>query len=201
MSGATDFTLHYWPVLARGYLPAIIASVGGLSFAWDKGVQWPAFKPETPFGQLPCLSTKDGKVGQSLAIVRVLARKANLQGETDAEFAMSEQLIQEGEDLFLAIAKAHYAADRTAAMDEFFSKTIKGHLDNLAKLLNGETFTGKTLAGDLAIFAIFDILHRIQPDFLDGHATLKAFYAKIGSCDKVKSASEGLGSYFKRHSD
>lgn len=52
MAGATEYTLHYWPWLSRGYLPAIVASVGGLSFAWDKGVQWPAFKPETPFGQL-----------------------------------------------------------------------------------------------------------------------------------------------------
>lgn len=35
-------------------------------------------------------------MGQSLAIARYIARAAKLQGDTDKEFAMSEQLIQEG---------------------------------------------------------------------------------------------------------
>jgi hypothetical protein len=35
-------------------------------------------------------------MGQSLAIVRYIARLAKLSGDTDREFAASEQLIQEG---------------------------------------------------------------------------------------------------------
>jgi len=113
MAAPTTYTLHYWGIKARGYLPTIIASVGDLSYSWNKGVEWPAFKPNTPFGQLPVLTGPDGfTLGQSLAIVRFLARKANLQGETDAEFARSEELIQEGEDLYMALAKAHYTPDR-----------------------------------------------------------------------------------------
>lgn len=97
-------------------------------------------------------------MGQSLAIARYISRAGKLQGDTDREFAMSEQLIQEGEDLYMALAKAHYSPDRTAAMDTLFGTGLAPHLDALAKLLTGETFTGRLLAGDLAIFVIFDIL-------------------------------------------
>jgi len=202
MAQSADYTLYYWPIYARGYLPALIASVGGLSFHWDKTVEWPAFKSETPFGQLPVLKTKDGlTVGQSLAIVRFLARKAKLQGETDAEFAMSEQLIQEAEDIFGGLAKAQYQPDRTAAMDEFFKTGIKKHLDSLAKLLKGDTFTGKLLAGDIAIFSVLEIATRLQADALDSHPSIKKFHAHVAANDKIKSVGNGLNDYFKRKSD
>jgi len=197
-----DYTLYYFPIFARGYAPALVASVGGLNFEWNKQPDWPAFKSQTPFGQLPVLKTKDGlTVGQSLAIVRFLARKAKLEGETDAEYALSEQLIQESEDIYTGLAKANSAADRTAAMDEFLAKALKNHLDNLAKLLKGDTFSGKLLAGDLAIFAVLDIVVRLQADALDSHPTLKAFHAHVGANDKVKAVQGGVHPYFKRHSD
>lgn len=63
-----------------------------------------------------------------------------------------------GEDIYMALAKSHYSPDRTAAMDTFFSTGLTPHLDALARLLTGETFTGRLLAGDLATFVIFDIL-------------------------------------------
>lgn len=106
-------TLHYWGIKARGYLPAVIAAVGGVALEWNKNPDWPAFKPNCPFGQLPTLTGPDGfavrifesiellnpQMGQSLAIVRYIARLAKLQGDSDKEFAQSEQLIQEGAKL------------------------------------------------------------------------------------------------------
>lgn len=151
---------------------------------------------------MPVLTGADGFVlGQSLAIVRYIARLAKLQGETDKEFAASEQLIQEGEDIYGNLAKAHYAPDRTEAMDKFFAGGVNTHLDNLTKLLNGETFTGRLLAGDLAIFVALDILVGLQADVLDKHQSLKDFHARVAANPKVSAVAAGLHMYFKRQSD
>jgi glutathione S-transferase len=62
----------------------------------------------SPFGQLPYLEFGDLRIGQSGAIARFAARQAGLQGDNDADFAVSEQLIEEFQDLFNIVAKAHY---------------------------------------------------------------------------------------------
>jgi len=200
---AEEYTLHYWAIKARSWAPLIVASVGGVKLVWNHQVKWPEYKPEAPFGQLPVLTGPNGfKMGQSLAIIRFLARKGGLQGSNDHEFAMSEQLIQEGEDIYGLLAKAQYAPNRTEAMDAVFSTSLTPHLDALSKLLKGQTFTGHLLAGDLAIFAIFDIVHSLDKHFLDKHANLKAFYEHVGANEKVKAVTTvGGAEYFKRHSD
>jgi len=71
-------------------------------------------KAESPFGQLPFLDHGDFKLGQSMAIARFAARKADLSGDNDHDFAMSEQLIEEQNDLYNVLAKAHY--ERVAAL-------------------------------------------------------------------------------------
>ncbi len=198
------YVLHYWPIRARAFWPAIVASVGGVDLEWNAAVQWPEFKSETPFGQIPVLTgPNDLKIGQSLAIGRFLARKGNLLGETDAEYAASEQAIAEFDDLWTLIAKAMYGADRTKGMDELFATGLKPHLDALSKLLKGDTFTGKVLAGDLALFTAFDILISLEANVLDAHPVLKAFYAKVAAIDKVKAVTgrADIAVYFKRHSD
>lgn len=86
-------------------------------------------------------------------------------------------------------------------MDDFFGTAFGPHKDALAKLLGDKaTFSaGKLLAGDLAIFTIFDIIVALQADALDSHPTLKAFLAHVGANPKVKAAGEGVGMYFARH--
>merc|ERR1711934_332259 len=165
-----------------------VAAVGGVNVKWNKDTNWPAGKADTPFGQLPVLAgPNDFKMGQSLAIARFLARKGQIQGSTDVEFAMSEQLIQEADDLIGLLGKAHFGGNRTEAMDQLFTTGLKPHLDALTNLLKGETFTGKLLTGDIAIFAAFDILNDLQTDFLDAYPSLKAFYGVVGSNEKIKT--------------
>lgn len=144
--------------------------MGNINCSWTKDLQWPGdLKAQTPFGQLPVLTGPDGfMMGQSLAIVHFLAREAHLLGESRAEYARSEELIQEFEDLLTALGKAHYSPEgRTKAMDNFFAstsipnlKTFWTHKDCLSKLLGDQkTFSkGKLLAGDLAIWTAFDII-------------------------------------------
>ena len=79
--------LVYFPLLARNVLTLLLARDAGLDVA-QRAVDWPAYKGETMFGQLPQLEGEGvpgGKMGQSMAIARFLARKAKRDGATDAE--------------------------------------------------------------------------------------------------------------------
>jgi len=102
------------------------------------------------------------------------------------------------------LAEAHGAEDRTKAMDELFSSKLKPHLESLSKLLSTKsTFTGSLLAGDLAIFVIFDLFVGLQGDSLDGFTNLKEFYARVSKNEKVHAVAgrSDLFPYFKRNSD
>lgn len=57
-----SLVLNYWGIKARGYLPAVIAAVGGVALEWNKTPDWPGLKPNSPFGQLPYLTGPDGLV-------------------------------------------------------------------------------------------------------------------------------------------
>lgn len=135
-----------------------------------------------------------------MAITRFIARKTGLQGDNDADFAKSEMLLEESVDIANVVGKAHYSADRKAEMDKVFAEAIPKHLAALEKLATGETLTGKVLAGDLAIFAIFNILSKLQADVLDNFPKLKAFYNKLAGDDKLKGLieDETVGMYYQR---
>ncbi len=127
-------------------LPVLICEAGGLDYEWERNPQWPALKPATPFGQLPFLEHGHIKLGQSMAIarytcvllksepdsllltagvfipIRYLGRLAGLQGDTNEDFAMSEQLIEEQNDIYNVLAKANYSpGDKTEAWNTAFN--------------------------------------------------------------------------------
>ena len=81
-------------------------------------------KAYLPFGQLPYLVDGDVSLAQSGALIRYVARKGGLSGETDADFAKSEMLIEEMQDIFTALVKAQYASDKAQAYVECFSEGI-----------------------------------------------------------------------------
>lgn len=79
--------------------------------------------------------------------MRFIARKTGLDGATDEEFAMSEQLIQQAEDLYTCLAKAHYAgggARRTEEMDALYGHVLPPLLDVLERMLPRETTRGRS---------------------------------------------------------
>jgi glutathione S-transferase len=99
--------LIYFPVMAKGLQLAMLAEMSGLSWSGytteDAGPKsWGEMKPSgvAPFGQMPLLKTPSGQnLGQSRAIANYIARKAGpiLEGASDADFAMSQMCLEEGE--------------------------------------------------------------------------------------------------------
>lgn len=161
--------IYYWPLYAR-------ASHTLLLLEWTEykyelvTPDWPGtLKAETPFGQMPYVVDGDVKVrccmmgkifyalqiAQSNAIARYVARKVNMQGDNDKDFAMSEMLIEEAADIYNIIVKCQYVKEgRAEAWQKCIKEDLPAHFANLEKLLNGPQFCSKVLSGDLAIYSV-----------------------------------------------
>ncbi len=192
--------LYYWGIKARGQLPVLLAAFAQQPLDWERNPDWPGLKSETNFGQLPYLVDNGLKVNQSMAIARYLSRKYGLQGDNDADFAISEQLIEESSDIFTAVAKAHYSPDKAAAYATLFETEIPKHFGFLEALLPNENgFASKTTAGDIAVFSIVNLVLDLEPTATDNFPKLKAFYAGLSQNAGIKGyLDQNIPAYFKR---
>ncbi len=146
----------------------------------------------------------DLKIAQSLAIARYLSRVGGLEGKTDADFAVSEMLIQEFEDIYGDMAKANYVPDdaKVAAWTKFRDEIAPKHLGNLEKLLpTGATYftsEGPT-AGDLAAYMALSFVLDVCPDALAAFPKLAAFNTHIQTLPGVQEylAKDNVPQYFK----
>eukprot|EP00959_Pyramimonas_sp_CCMP1952_P458392 9476540-Pyramimonas_sp.AAC.1 len=107
--------LTYFPVMAKGLQLALLAEFSGLEWDGEQKTRgdgprdWPQLKSETPFGQMPFLVTPEGlSIGQSVAIANYIGRKGDMLGKTDADFAISQMCMAEGESLNLKIETQTY---------------------------------------------------------------------------------------------
>jgi glutathione S-transferase len=126
---------------------------GGILLAENTNPDMAAMKPNLPFGQLPFL--EDGpsvKIAQSGAVIRYVAHKAKLDGrENDADFAMSEMLIEEMQDLVTLMTNAFRSPiGRVEAFLKLFAPDgpMRVQLDYLEKLIGEYQFCSRPLAGD-----------------------------------------------------
>ncbi|MCP9265636.1 Glutathione S-transferase 1 [Dirofilaria immitis] len=84
---------------------------------------WPnKYKPRMPFEQVPVLEVDGKMLSQSTAIALYLAKKFDLVGEDDWEFAQVEELFGVASDLITHMVpwfKCEDAAKKKKLMDEF----------------------------------------------------------------------------------
>jgi len=197
------FKLHYWGIRGRAQPSVLLALYGDVPLEWDKNVDWPGvLKEQTPFGQLPFLEDGHVKLGQSNAIARYIARKAKLEGSTDAEFAASEQLYEEAGDIYTILSKANYESDKNAAFDKTFAETLPPHFHNLEKLIGEDghfTKGHKLLAGEIVLFSVLNYAVGLSKDALDKTPKLKKFYETTLAEPKFHEYfAQNLSAYLKR---
>ncbi|KAL6050692.1 Glutathione S-transferase P [Balamuthia mandrillaris] len=200
MQSDTPLKLYYFGIKARAHLPLLICEYAGLNYQWVTDFDWATMKPTTPFGQLPYLVDGDVSLAQSMAIARYLAKKAGLQGATDADYAMSEQLIEEQNDIYSILAKANNAQNKHEAYDQALTVDIPKHLDLLEKLLGeNEYFASSVTTGDLALFSVFNIILDFDSKAFDNYPKLKGFYDRLSGHSGVKRFLElPMRLYLKR---
>ena len=119
-------TLHYWPIKAKNcYATLAIANAGGMKIVLDGDGDSYLVSHESslPFGQVPYFEHSSGvNFAQSGAILRFVSRKVGLQGDSDADYAKSEMLIEESFEIFTALGKANYAPNRSEEFSKIFAE-------------------------------------------------------------------------------
>ena len=219
------FEIRYFPLLAKGLGPALVAEHSGLPWSGSETLgfsierDWATLKPRTPFGQLPLLTVVDSgaSVAQSTAIVNVIARMAGTAGACDDDFAMSQQLLAEGEDLY-ALLDRHVPTVYKRLSDAANGvRTTKGtaaeyarlwrdllppHIARLARLLEQSSPAseppsfareggGRFLPGELYLFAMVYQATLVESTVLDGHDDLGAWFRGVRAAAATETVLSG----------
>jgi hypothetical protein len=213
------FTLTYWPLFGKGAAPVIALQVGG--FQWQLGAapgskgsgdlwaEWLEMKPYTPWGFLPNLDIGQGElIGSEFAILQFLAKRggAPLQGATDAEFRISQELLHQSEELYQKLSQkcpTIMAPDKSVAdfealwlgvdreshssqqgipvyltqFEEFYAKV--GGRDGLF------TSSGVTI-GEIKLYATLAVLLLIDNGILQNYPGLLEFYMRWENDPRVR---------------
>ena len=105
---------------------------------WFENVDWPKYKGDTIFGQVPILEVNENgtviKLAQSNTIARFLARRFNLAGKTDIEQAKAEMIIDHFNDL-KALYRNAYKEENEHLKSEKFTLFANDYLPNCISFL------------------------------------------------------------------
>merc|ERR1712113_449946 len=167
-----------------------------------------------PFAQLPILETQEGLViGQSIAICNYIGHVAGTAGKDPAEYAMSQMLLAEGEDLYNLMQKYQptmFVKSKSEDNDKFWKEVVPAELKKVENLFGprvsaqGDGFTcAKRTTGELYFFSMLHQMVLVKDDMLksDTPAVLK-FYEETKAFPAVAKVLAGnspmgeLGQYF-----
>lgn len=228
MDSAAPMRLYYWGSMAKGLGPAIVAEVSGLPWqgpgelGFDADEEWPAMKASgrPPFGQLPLLEDGPLHIGHSAAIASYIGRKAGMEGEGLAEFAVSQMLLGEGEDLYANMLRfnptcfaaldtprgppgAQWPTGGLTEHEVWWADGVPQRVERWeALLLVGRdrfTSSGQT-AGELYFFAMLHQLVLCRAAALAGTPGVAAFYARVAALPAVARVLRGqspFGTFFQ----
>ena len=170
-------------VMAKGLGPTLVAEFSGIDWEGPKYVDMQPtgvkldYKKVSPFGQRPILIVDGITMSQTLAIMNVIGRKAAMMGDTDKDFAMSQMLLAETEDVYKAMQQGIptiFNKEKTKEdYDKFWNEVAPKHLGMINALVSwGGTFTatGKTI-GELYLWSMLHQVRTLRSLFHCFHAT------------------------------
>ncbi|XP_014690648.1 glutathione S-transferase Mu 1 isoform X2 [Equus asinus] len=188
-------TLGYWDIRGLAHAIRLLLEYTDSNYEEKKytmgdgrAISWsPDFCP-TPTDLLPYLIDGAHKITQSNAILRYIARKHNLCGETEEEKIRMDILENEVMDTRMALARVCYNPD--------FDKLKPQYLEALPdKVKLFSQFLGKRpwFAGDKITYVdflaydILDYLRTFEPKCLDAFPNLKDFIARFEGLKKISA--------------
>ncbi|XP_031507561.1 glutathione S-transferase Mu 2 isoform X5 [Papio anubis] len=193
-------TLGYWNIRGLAHSIRLLLEYTGSSYEEKKYTmgdapdydrsQWlnEKFKLGLDFPNLPYLIDGTHKITQSNAILRYIARKHNLCGETEKEKIREDILENQLMDNRMQLARLCYDPD--------FEKLKPEYLEGLPEMLKlYSQFLGKQpwFLGDKITFVDFiayDVLERNQvfePSCLDAFPNLKDFISRFEGLGKISA--------------
>merc|ERR1711994_323970 len=145
-------------------------------------------------GQLPVLNDGDRWMSQSMAITRYVSKKWGLEGDNLKDFAISELLIEESNDLFTSLTQFGFGLPKFSEQLPKLSK----QLDYLEKLMTKGKFADEKLMGDFCLFHVINMYHDNDPSILEKHNNLKVWYNEIANNDGVEALLKNTKLIFKK---
>ncbi|TKR92242.1 hypothetical protein L596_006933 [Steinernema carpocapsae] len=193
----TVYKLHYFEnVGGRAELIRLLFAYGGIEFEEISlnFSDWPKLKANYPNGQVPVLE-KDGKIlPQSIAIARLVARKANLLGEGDWEMAQADAFVDTAVDVITEMKtrgiNVKIREGKGSEIAEELGQALKPYFERIEKHL--KTTNGVNLVGDhltWADFALADLFKRYSitaTSVLEEFSAVKKFVDHFHELPQIK---------------
>ncbi|XP_059529608.1 glutathione S-transferase Mu 1 isoform X2 [Myotis daubentonii] len=144
------------------------------------------FKLGLDFPNLPYLIDGAHRLTQSNAILRYLARKHNLCGETEEEVIRVDMLENEAMDTANLLARLCYSPDFEKHKPEYL-KVLPEKLKLFSEFLGKKSwFAGDKLTYvDFLAYDVLDLHRTFEPKCLDAFPNLKDFIARIEGLEKI----------------
>jgi len=175
----SPLTLEYFALRGLGELPRLILEASGLPYDCVFHYLEGDWKPRAAFGQLPVLHDGDLTISQSRAIVRYLARKACIDGATEAEKAQVDMWCEFHRDLNDKKSAVHNMAEHADA------PKLKQMLDAAERQLadgDGTHFVSRSLTvADVLMFSTLHQAEETKPGVLGPWPRLSAFVAAFAA--------------------
>ncbi|OWA51248.1 putative Hematopoietic prostaglandin D synthase [Hypsibius exemplaris] len=193
------YKLVHFPIKSHGETVRFIFAYVGVEYEdyRVKREDWPNLKNSTPFRSLPYLEVDGQVIGQSLAILRFLARRFHLAGGDELEQARVDAVADCWNDVRhggFAIWFREQDQEKKAKLgEEFFGKTLPECLDVLEKLLMANTvgkhefFVGcDPTWADFHIAVLMDSLQDLEPRVLEKYPLLSAHKSRVEDLKGIK---------------
>ncbi|KAH7716775.1 Glutathione S-transferase 1 [Aphelenchoides avenae] len=193
------YKLVYFDVRGRAEPIRMLLHHEGMEFEDVRfpGDQWPAYKPDAPFGKAPWLEVDGRKLAETDAICRYLARKFGLAGKGEWEQAWVDAIADSFKDFckdfgeYVDVVAGRTEGDKDKIKSEVFEPAIKRLLPQIESFLtnSGSGFLVKS-GYTWVDFQIADVLtttENIVPGSISaGSAEVKAYIGRVYSIPKIK---------------
>ncbi|KAL4226002.1 Glutathione S-transferase Mu 3 [Mactra antiquata] len=153
--------------------------------------EWSSVKPKfaefLDFPNLPYYLDGDIKITQSNAILKHIARKYQLDGETEKEMAIVDMLLNQAMDLRNGIVRLCYDPDYENLKVAYF-ESLTPTLALCEKRLTSNTWFGgeKVTVADFPFYELLDQLTRMKPDVLSVYPKTTEFLGRFRELKNVK---------------
>lgn len=193
--------LTYYKTRGRGETSRLLLAASGKEWENNRfhSTEWPALKPNAPFGQAPFLEYNGQTYGQSVAIANFLAREFGFYGKTNQDAAVIDQVVQLVQEIIADLVIIYDEKDeakKEELTEKLRSEALPKYLGIFQKLLrtNGSTgfFVGKGLS--LADIVLFDILITVQW-FIKSDIPNKDDYPEVEKVRANVAANPGIKKY------
>ncbi|KAI9554252.1 prostaglandin D2 synthase-like protein [Daphnia sinensis] len=192
-----EYKLYYFNSKGRAELARLILAYAKVPYddVRFENAEWLQHKDRMPNGQLPVLEWKGQLLPQSLAIARFLARRHNLAGSDEWQWAKIDAMTDTINDTLGEAIPIYRAGEdeekKKEAIDNFLNKAIEPLFKRLEKMLDdsgSDYLIGNQCSmADLAFFSCYDFAVGVFGDRLPQCQHVAALYARVGQIPAIKN--------------